>query len=221
MYYSWQYCRFIYLFISHRHSSSLINRKAVLFWFNTVWSNVASHLKCYTMVIYLSLFKGCIKIGITCHMYEFFQRLWCWNLIISSWKFQIYNSNKSKGFEIIHWLLILPSVLGNFQLDIMLEFVIPEKQLKRKKINMYETLHIDCLISFIHTAMNGLYWWYRVMERRCIWDNLQCFLWLLHPEPWVASDSATLCYAPRHGRDMSLNEYCVQQKIASVLYIFM
>lgn len=148
----------------------------------------------------------------------FFQRLWCRNLIISSWKFQIYNSNKSKGFEIIPWLLVLPSVLGNFQLDIMLWVILKDNW---KEKNTYETLQIDCLISCIHTAMAGLNWWYRLTERQCIWDNLKCFLWLLHPKLWVANVSATLCYAPRYGRDVSLNEYHVQQKIASVLYIFM
>lgn len=44
-------------------------------------------------------------------------------------------TNKSKGFAVFPCQLVLLSIFGNFQVDTVMKWVIPEGQLKTKKTN--------------------------------------------------------------------------------------
>lgn len=104
---------------------------------------------------YISLVKDYLKIRITCNRYDFSWRLQWWNLVNSPQKYQMYDSNKSNGFE------IFPSVGFTFCLRKFSSWYQDGvgnawRPNERTKINAQETVPMHYSTFHVHTAATGL-----------------------------------------------------------------
>lgn len=134
---------------------SLINRRvAFIFqWYSLVKYSFLSEM--LQSGNYIPLVKGYLKIRIICNMYDFFWRLWWWNLLNSPQKYQMYDSNKINGFEIFPSVgfTFCPRKYSSWYQDGVGNAWRPNE---RTKINAQETVPMHYSTFHVHMAATGL-----------------------------------------------------------------
>lgn len=149
---------------------SLINRRvAFIFqWYSLVKYSFLSEM--LQSGNYIPLVKGYLKIRIICNMYDFFWRLWWWNLLNSPQKYQMYDSNKINGFEIFPSVgfTFCPRKCSSWYQDGVGNAWRPNERTKIMLKRLF-----PCIIQpFMYTWLRlGLCQCYGVMEREPIWDS--------------------------------------------------